>query len=40
MIVNAEDLGTYRSVLEGYHPPFEDLGSVPFPTASTPWFDD
>lgn len=40
MTVNAEDLGTHRSVLEGYHPPFEDLSSVPFPAASTPWFDD
>ena len=40
MIVNAEDLGTHRGVLEGYHPPFEDLSSVPFPAASTPWFDD
>ena len=40
MIVNAEDLGTHRGVLEGYPPPFEDLSSVPFPAASTPWFDD
>lgn len=40
LVVTAEDLGTHRGVLDGYHPPFEDLSSVPFPAASTPWNDD
>jgi hypothetical protein len=40
MIVTAEDLGTHRGVLDGYHPPFEDLSTVPFPASSTPWNDD
>jgi hypothetical protein len=40
MVVTAEDLGTHRGVLDGYHPPFEDLSTVPFPSATTPWFDD
>jgi hypothetical protein len=40
MRVTAEDLGTHRGVLTGYHPPFEDLTGVPFPADSTPWDDD
>jgi hypothetical protein len=40
MVVTAEDLGTHRGVLDGYHPPFEDLSTVPFPAATTPWNDD
>jgi len=40
MVVTAEDLGTHRGVLDGYHPPFEDLSTVPFPAATTPWHDD
>jgi hypothetical protein len=40
MVVTAEDLGTHRGVLDGYHPPFEDLSTVPFPSATTPWSDD
>jgi len=40
MVVTAEDLGTHRGVLNGYHPPFEDLTTVPFPATSTPWHDD
>jgi hypothetical protein len=40
MVVTAEDLGTHRGVLDGYHPPFEDLSTVPFPATSTPWNDD
>jgi hypothetical protein len=40
MVVTAEDLGTHRGVLDGYHPPFEDLSGVSFPSATTPWFDD
>ena len=39
-MVTAEDLGTHRGVLDGYHPPFEDLSTVPFPAFSTPWNDD
>ena len=40
LVVTAEDLGTHRGVLDGYHPPFEDLSTVPFPASSTPWNDD
>lgn len=40
LVVTAEDLGTHRGVLDGYHPPFEDLEGVPFPAATTPWHDD
>lgn len=40
MVVTAEDLGTHRGVLDGYHPPFEDLSTVPFPASTTPWNDD
>ena len=40
LVVTAEDLGTHRGVLDGYHPPFEDLSTVPFPAFSTPWNDD
>jgi hypothetical protein len=40
MVVTAEDLGTHRGVLDGYHPPFEDLSTVPFPSTHTPWHDD
>ena len=40
MVVTAEDLGTHRGVLDGYHPPFEDLSTVPFPATNTPWKDD
>lgn len=39
-VVTEEDLGTHRGVLDGYHPPFEDLTGVPFPAAATPWHDD
>jgi len=39
-VVTAEDLGTHRGVLDGYHPPFEDLTGVPFPASTTPWHDD
>jgi hypothetical protein len=39
-VVTAEDLGTHRGVLDGYHPPFEDLSTVPFPATTTPWNDD
>ena len=38
--VTAEDLGTHRGVLDDYHPPFEDLSTVSFPAATTPWSDD
>ncbi|HEU0206094.1 MAG TPA: hypothetical protein VFQ74_05310 [Pseudolysinimonas sp.] len=40
LVVTAEDLGTHRGVLDGYHPPFEDLSAVPFPASTTPWGDD
>lgn len=40
MVVTAEDLGTHRGVLDGYHPPFEDLSTVAFPASTTPWNDD
>lgn len=40
LVVTAEDLGTHRGVLDGYHPPFEDLSTVAFPATSTPWGDD
>ena len=40
LMVTAEDLDTHRGVLDGYHPPFEDLSTVPFPASSTPWNDD
>ncbi|MEP6843992.1 MAG: hypothetical protein ABJA11_10740, partial [Pseudolysinimonas sp.] len=40
LVVTAEDLGTHRGVLDGYHPPFEDLTGVPFPAPTTPWYDD
>lgn len=40
MVVTAEDLSTHRGVLDGYHPPFEDLSTVPFPASTTPWNDD
>jgi hypothetical protein len=40
LVVTAEDLGTHRGVLDGYHPPFEDLSTVPFPASTTPWNDD
>ncbi len=39
-VVTEEDLGTHRGVLDGYLPPFEDLSTVPFPAATTPWADD
>lgn len=39
-VVTAEDLGTHRGVLDDYHPPFEDLTTVPFPSPTTPWSDD
>ena len=39
-VVTAEDLGTHRGVLDGYHPPFEDLSGVAFPASTTPWHDD